>query len=364
MRLRHPHGAASVEQAGLVLLIALLLVAAISAIAARGPDEAGPQLGSALARKLRCATRLPGPCWRDPLTEAYGRPLAGSVRALASTPGAVPGPDGSAPRAGRLSILPPTELRGPVPAGRPHDLQPARNRLPPRSKTIAGRGAASRVTYWLYRSGDRLGSRGPHREVRRGRGDGIHAAARGHEPSPGAARDPRRAKPLRLPARARSRPGAGGSRASTRGETRPGADLNPAGQRAKVRGCPRRTAPCRCGPAPPRLDLEPSEPRPPELPCLGDQPRLDRPREPDQVGVGEAASKPPRDRRRALWTPRPKFPPEGLEPGSAGVKLREHRVERHVQPADLDLEAPMAVDSAASTIARRGVGDVGEPTRR
>jgi hypothetical protein len=87
--------AASVEQAGLVLLLALLLLAAISAIVARGPDDAGPELGSALARKLRCAPRLPGPCWRDPLTEAYGRPLAGLVRALAPTPRRLPGPTGA-----------------------------------------------------------------------------------------------------------------------------------------------------------------------------------------------------------------------------------------------------------------------------
>ena len=80
---RNAHGAASAEQVGLVLLIALLLIAAISAVAARGPDRAGPELGSAIARKLRCAPRLPGPCWRDPLTDAYGRPLAGLIRALA-----------------------------------------------------------------------------------------------------------------------------------------------------------------------------------------------------------------------------------------------------------------------------------------
>jgi hypothetical protein len=52
-------------------------------------DPPGPEareLGTAIARKLRCGPRLPGPCWRDPLTEAYGRPLAGVVRALAPAP--------------------------------------------------------------------------------------------------------------------------------------------------------------------------------------------------------------------------------------------------------------------------------------
>jgi hypothetical protein len=78
-------GAASVEHAGLVILLALVLVAGIAA-AASGPLDGGRELGSTLARKLRCAARGPGPCWRNPLTEAYGRPLAGLVRALAPAP--------------------------------------------------------------------------------------------------------------------------------------------------------------------------------------------------------------------------------------------------------------------------------------
>jgi hypothetical protein len=150
MRLRHPHGAASVEQAGLVLLIALLLVAAISAIAARGPDEAGPQLGSALARKLRCAPRLPGPCWRDPLTEGYGRPLAGLVRALAPTPGAVPGPTGQP--------LVPVDFRYcrrpscAVPSGRV-GLTTSNRRVTAFTSVEDHRRARGsvEVTYWLYR---------------------------------------------------------------------------------------------------------------------------------------------------------------------------------------------------------------------
>ena len=83
------------EQAGLVVLVAALLLAGIAAFAAGPPLEEGRELGSALARKLRCAPRLPGPCWRDPLTSAYGRPLAGLVRALAPAPAARPGPAGA-----------------------------------------------------------------------------------------------------------------------------------------------------------------------------------------------------------------------------------------------------------------------------
>jgi len=83
--MRSERGAATVEHAGLSLLIALLAITAIAALAAR-PTDGGRELGFTLARKLRCAAVGPGPCWRDPLTEAYGRPLAGAVRALAPVP--------------------------------------------------------------------------------------------------------------------------------------------------------------------------------------------------------------------------------------------------------------------------------------
>jgi hypothetical protein len=87
-------GAASVESIGLALLI-VLLVAAVAAAAVSGPLEGGRELASTVGRKIRCATQLPGPCWRDPLTLAYGRPLGGLVRALAPSPAARPGPSGA-----------------------------------------------------------------------------------------------------------------------------------------------------------------------------------------------------------------------------------------------------------------------------
>jgi hypothetical protein len=87
-------GTASVESLGLAFLI-VLLVAAVAAAALAGPLEGGRELASTVGRKIRCATQLPGPCWRDPLTLAYGRPLAGIVRALAPTPAALPGPSGA-----------------------------------------------------------------------------------------------------------------------------------------------------------------------------------------------------------------------------------------------------------------------------
>jgi Flp pilus assembly pilin Flp len=143
-------GAASIEQAGLVLLVALLMVAAISAFAGRPSDDAAHQLGAAIARKLRCAPRLPGPCWRDVLTEAYGRPVAGAVRALAPRPAAIRGPAGRplAPvdfrYCRRESCAVPSERAG---------LTISNRRMTVFTSVIDRRraGGVVEITYWLYR---------------------------------------------------------------------------------------------------------------------------------------------------------------------------------------------------------------------
>jgi hypothetical protein len=87
-------GAASVEQAGLTALVALVVIAAISALAAGGEVEAGRDLAGTLSRRLACAPRAAGPCRTHPLIPAYGRPLARLARALAPPPEARPGPSG------------------------------------------------------------------------------------------------------------------------------------------------------------------------------------------------------------------------------------------------------------------------------
>ena len=83
---RHERGAASVEHAGLVLVLALAFAAVAGAALSGGTDSAERELARAVAQKIRCAAHGPGPCWQDPLTTAYGRPLAGLVRALAPAP--------------------------------------------------------------------------------------------------------------------------------------------------------------------------------------------------------------------------------------------------------------------------------------
>jgi Flp pilus assembly pilin Flp len=149
MQPRSQTGAATVEHAGLSLLLALLLIAAIAALAS-GSDEAGRELGSTLARKIRCAAVGPGPCWRDPLTEAYGRPLAGAVRALAPAPVTRPGASGAQ--------LLPVDFRRcrsescAIPGERPGLT--ASNRRVTAFVAVDDRragGGPAEITYWLYR---------------------------------------------------------------------------------------------------------------------------------------------------------------------------------------------------------------------
>jgi hypothetical protein len=94
-KLGSERGSATVEYAGIVLLVAAVIAALIASVASSPPTRAARELGSTLARRLRCAPALPGPCWRDPLTLAYGRPLAGAVRALAPAPGTARAADGA-----------------------------------------------------------------------------------------------------------------------------------------------------------------------------------------------------------------------------------------------------------------------------
>lgn len=140
-------GAASVEHAGLLLLIALLCAAVAAAILSRGGQAEQRELARAVAQKIRCAAKGPGPCWRDPLTEAYGRPLAGLVRALAPTPRG----------AGSLGLLPVDFRRcRQTSCAMPGD-QPeltASNRRVTAFVSVEDRRPSEgtvRVDYWLYR---------------------------------------------------------------------------------------------------------------------------------------------------------------------------------------------------------------------
>src|SRR3954468_21151262 len=142
-------GSASVEQAALAALVALLLVAAISAVASGGEIDAGRQLAGAPGRRPTCAPRLPAACRHHPLVPAYGWPLARLARALAPTPEALPGPSG-------LPLVPVDFRRCrrescAVAAG-PH-LTASRRRTTAFTQLLDHRRSEGwiELTYWLYR---------------------------------------------------------------------------------------------------------------------------------------------------------------------------------------------------------------------
>ncbi len=87
-------GTASVEQAGLTALIALLLLTAIAALEAGGEIDPRNGLGETIARRIACAPHLPDRCRHHPLVPAYGWPLARLARALAPAPATRRGPSG------------------------------------------------------------------------------------------------------------------------------------------------------------------------------------------------------------------------------------------------------------------------------
>ncbi|MBA2240332.1 MAG: hypothetical protein H0W09_03680 [Solirubrobacterales bacterium] len=168
---RHDAGAASVEHAGLVLLVALALLAAISSFAAGGGDRSARELGTALTQKIRCAARLSDTCWRDPLTDAYGRSVAGLVRSLAPPPVTVS--SGSGP-------LLPVDFRRcrsvscSLPGPRSPALTASNRRTSAFVHVIDERGSSGDVTltYWLYRP-----TLGWESVVRRATSEQVEAAA-------------------------------------------------------------------------------------------------------------------------------------------------------------------------------------------
>lgn len=144
-------GSASVEQAGLVALVALLLIAAVAAVAGGGQVDAGRALAGAIARRIGCAPRLPDACRHHPLVPAYGWPLARLARALAPSPEARTGPGG-------LPLVPVDFRRCrsescAVAAG-PHMTASGRRttaftQVDDRRRSLGW----VEITYWLYRPG-------------------------------------------------------------------------------------------------------------------------------------------------------------------------------------------------------------------
>jgi hypothetical protein len=176
LRFGDERGSASVEQAALSALVALLLVAAIAAVASGGEVDAGRRLADAIGRKMRCAPRVPDDCRHHPLVPAYGWPLARLARAMAPPPLALPGPSG-------LPLVPVDFRRCrrescAVAAG-PH-LTASGRRTTAFTELIDRRGAAGwvEVVYWLYRptlGWERLARRATQADVEAAAGVEVRA---------------------------------------------------------------------------------------------------------------------------------------------------------------------------------------------
>ena len=146
---RSERGSGSVEHVAIVGLVALLIGGGVLAVGRASELEEGRELGSALARKTRCAVHHPRPCWQDPLTEAYGRELGGTVRALAPLPRVVAGPGG----VGLVGV----DFRRcrsascAVPAPGSARLTTANRRTTAFTSVGPGGGTGPTISYWIYR---------------------------------------------------------------------------------------------------------------------------------------------------------------------------------------------------------------------
>jgi hypothetical protein len=141
-----------VEALGLSLLMAALLGAVVVQLASSPPTDAARALDATLARRLHCAPAEPGPCWRDPLTLAYGRSLAGAIRALAPPPVAVAAPDGLPVAPVDFRYCRHETCAAPGPRS---GLTTSNRRMSAFTSAIDHRSAGGDVEldYWLYRPG-------------------------------------------------------------------------------------------------------------------------------------------------------------------------------------------------------------------
>lgn len=85
---------ATVENAGLILLVALALTAAVVVAGSGLGTDSGRGIGVRIANRIACGPVGPGPCRSHPLVEAYGEDLAKAIRALGPPPAILLDPAG------------------------------------------------------------------------------------------------------------------------------------------------------------------------------------------------------------------------------------------------------------------------------
>jgi hypothetical protein len=140
-------GAASVEYLALAGIVALALVTAIAALVASPPMRGDRELGEMLARRIACTPRYPVPCGRNPLALAYGFPLGKLARYLAPAPSAI---GWELPVDFRYCRQPSCAA-----PGSRSGLTASARRVTEFVSFADSAGGADRVSYWLYRPGQR-----------------------------------------------------------------------------------------------------------------------------------------------------------------------------------------------------------------
>jgi hypothetical protein len=93
-RLADPRASATVEQTGLVLMIAAALARLLAYSLPAGDAGPGRELGNRTANRIACGPRALDACHHHPAVEVYGWPLARLLTRLAPVPAAQTGPDG------------------------------------------------------------------------------------------------------------------------------------------------------------------------------------------------------------------------------------------------------------------------------
>jgi hypothetical protein len=148
-------GSATVEQTGLVLLIAAALALVLGFGLLAGENGPGRGLGNRIANRIACGPRAPDACHHHPAVEAYGWPVARALRQLTPLPMARPGPDGTplVPVDFRFCRSPGCAV--PEPGWRGLRLTTSNRRITAFTEVIDRRRAGGGVdlVWWLYRPG-------------------------------------------------------------------------------------------------------------------------------------------------------------------------------------------------------------------
>lgn len=143
-----PRGSATVEQVGIILLIAALFAVVVAVYLSGVREPPGHGLGIRIANRIACGPREPGVCRQHPTVSAYGWDLARAVRWLAPAPAASSAPGGA--------LLVPVDFRycqrpscaAPAGDGR---LTTANRRLTLFTEVMQLPGDGWQITYWFYR---------------------------------------------------------------------------------------------------------------------------------------------------------------------------------------------------------------------